>query len=153
LIVGDRVLGMLELGSMVPLLYANEARKRLMDAVARVLATAIERVQLGGNTAIQDKHRSVLKDVTNALTEKMDLPTILDRIVRGISEALNVSSCIILRDETKNCFRLEAQAGLDQSALEGVFGSGLPVSEKCLFGQTVLRRQSLASNNLAEDDR
>ncbi len=153
LIVGDHVLGTLELGSMVSHLYANEARQRLMNAVARVLATAIESVQLGGNTAIQDKQRSVLKDVTNALTEKMDLPTILNRIVGGISEALNISSCIILKDKTKGCLRLEAQAGLDQRALESVFGSGLPISDKCIFGQTVLRRQSFTSNNLAEDDR
>lgn len=153
LIVGDHVLGTLELGSMVPSIYANEALQRLMNAVARVLATAIESVQLGGNTAIQDKQRRVLKDVTSALTEKMDLPTILNRIVGGISEALNISSCVILRDETGGYLRLEAQAGLDQDALENVFLSGLPVSDKCIFGQTVLRRQSLTSNNLAEDDR
>jgi signal transduction histidine kinase/GAF domain-containing protein len=153
LIVGDHLLGTLELGSMAPRMYTHEARQRLMDAVARVLATAIEGVQLGGNTAIQDKQREVLKDVTSALTEKMDLPTILNRIVVGISEALNVSSCIILRDEVERCLHLEAQAGLNQGALESVFGSGLPVSDKCIFGQTVLRRQPLASNNLAEDDR
>lgn len=153
LIVGDHLLGTLELGSMVRHIYANEAQQRLMNAVARVLATAIESVQLGGNTAIQDKQRRVLKDVTSALTEKMDLPTILNRIVGGISEALNISSCIILRNETEGCLRLEAQAGLDQSTLESVFGSGLPISDRCIFGQTVLRRQPLTSNNLAEDDR
>ncbi len=153
LIVGDHVLGTLELGSIVPHIYANEALQRLMNAVARVLATAIESVQLGGNTAIQDKQRSVLKDVTSALTEKIDLRTILNRIVGGISEALNIPSCIVLRDRIEGCLRLEAQAGLDQRALESVFGSGLPVSEKCIFGQTVLRRQPLTSNNLAEDDR
>ena len=153
LIVGDHVLGTLELGSTVPHIYANDARQRLMNAVARVLATAIESVQLGGNTAIQDKQRSVLKDVTSALTEKIDLPTILNRIVGGISEALNIPSCIVLRDRIEGCLRLEAQAGLDQRALESVFGSGLPVSDKCIFGQTVLRRQPLTSNNLAEDDR
>jgi len=153
LMVGDHVLGTLELGSIVPHIYADEAQQRLMNAVARVLSTAIESVQLGGNTAIQDKQRRVLKDVTSALTEKMDLRTILNRIVVGISEALNISSCIILRDETQGCLRLEAQAGLEQSALESVFGAGLPVSDKCIFGQTVLRRQTLTSNNLAEDDR
>jgi len=153
LIVGDRVLGTLELGSMVPDIYADEALQRLMSAVAGVLATAIESVQLGGNTAIQDKQREALKDVTNALTEKMDLPTILNRIIGGISEALNVSSCIILRNESQDCLRLEAQAGLEQSALERVFGSGLPVSDKCIFGQTVLRRKLFTSNDLAKDDR
>ena len=159
LIVGDHVqgtqhvLGTLELGSMVPDIYADEAPQRLMNAVAGVLATAIESVQLGGNTAIQNKQREVLKDVTSALTEKMDLATILNRIVKGISEALNVFSCIILRDESQDCLRLEAQAGLEQSALGRVFGSGLPVSDKCIFGQTVLRRKLFTSNNLAEDDR
>src|SRR5260370_29280931 len=153
LIVGDRVLGTLELGSMVPDIYADEFLQRLMSAVAGVLATAIESVQLGGNTAIQDKQREALKDVTNALTEKMDLPTILNRIIGGISEALNVSSCIILRNESQDCLRLEAQAGLEQSALERVFGSGLPVSDKCIFGQTVLRRKLFTSNDLAKDDR
>ena len=67
LIVGDHVqgtqhvLGTLELGSMVPDIYADEAPQRLMNAVAGVLATAIESVQLGGNTAIQNKQREVLK--------------------------------------------------------------------------------------------
>ena len=57
------------------------------------------------------------------------------------------------RDESQDCLRLEAQAGLEQSALGRVFGSGLPVSDKCIFGQTVLRRKLFTSNNLAEDDR
>ena len=153
LIVGDKVLGALELGSMVANIYADQALQRLMNAIAGVLATAIEGVQLGGNTAIQDRQREALKDVTSALTERMDLPTILNRIVVGISEALNVSSCIILRDESRDCLCLEAQSGLEQDALERVFGSGLPVSDKCIFGQTVLRRQHFTSNNLAEDDR
>ncbi len=151
LMVGDHVLGTLELGSMVPHMYIDEALQRLMDAVARVLATAIESVQLGGNTAIQDRQRQALKDVTNALTEKMDLTTILNRVVIGISDALNVSSCIILRDTSQNYLRLEAQCGLSPSALENVFRPGLRVSDKCIFGQTVLRRQPLTSNNLADD--
>ena len=153
LIVGDHVLGALELGSMVLNTYADEALQRLMNAIAGVLATAIESVQLGGNTAIQDRQRKVLKDVTKALTEKVDLATILNRIVGGISEALGVPSCIILRDDSQAYLRLEAQSGLQQSALNRVFGDGLPVSEKCIFGQTVLYRKHFTCNDLAEDDR
>ncbi len=116
LVVEDRVLGTLELGSTALRTYTDASLQRLVSAVVRVLAAAIESVQLGGNAAIQDRQRQALKDVTSALTSK-DLSTILDQIVVGVSNALNVSSCIILVDRREGMLRLEAQSGLDTSVL------------------------------------
>src|SRR5215469_1869353 len=106
LVVEDNVLGTLELGSVTPSAYNDTALIRLVDAVARVLATAIERVQLGGNAAIQDRQREVLKDVTSALTTPLDLSAVLQRIVGGIAGALNVSAYILLLDQSRKHWRL-----------------------------------------------
>src|SRR5439155_2323733 len=52
LIVEERVLGVLELGSRVLNMYADTTLQRLVGAVARVLAAAIESAQAGGSAEI-----------------------------------------------------------------------------------------------------
>ncbi len=151
LVVEDRVLGTLELGSTAPHTYAEETLQRLINAVVRVLATAIESVQLGGNAAIQDRQRQALKDVTSALTSKMDLPTILNQIVGGIADALAVASLIVLLDRRTGRLRLEAQAGLDQQRLNTLFAAGLLVSKQCIIGQTILHRRPFVAQNITRD--
>ncbi len=152
LVVEDRVLGTLELGSTGAHTYAEETLQRLVNAVVRVLATAIESVQLGGNAAIQDRQRQALKDVTSALTSKMDLPTILNQIVSGIADALTVASLIVLFDPRTGRLRLGAQAGLDQQRLNTVFTAGLHVSEQCIIGQTILHHRPFVAQNITCDE-
>jgi signal transduction histidine kinase/GAF domain-containing protein len=152
LVVGEHVLGSLELGSVGLHTYARPALQRLVDAVARMLATAIESVQLGGNTAIQDRQRRALKDVSSALTEKMDLSVILKQVVSGISDTLNVASCICLWDQPGGTFRLEAQAGLGQQTFAKVFASGFPVRTDCILGRSLLSRKAFVSNDIAQDE-
>src|SRR5947199_8688114 len=96
LIVGDRVLGTLELGSTILDAYTDKTLQRLIEAVVRVLAAAIESAQVGGSAEIQDRQRQALKDASSALTSKMDLSSILTYNVDGISDALNVASYHVL---------------------------------------------------------
>jgi len=153
LIVEEGVLGTLELGSMVPYIYADQTLQRLVSAVARVLASAIESAQLGGSAEIQNRQRQVLKDVSSALTSKMDLSTILQQIVNGIAKALNVASLIVMHDRQDGRFRVEAQSGLDQEMLTQAFGTYIPISEQCIIGQTLEHRQPFVSNDIIADDR
>ena len=95
LIVGERVFGALELGSTALNAYADSTLQRLIGAVVHVLAAAIESAQVGGSAEIQDRQRQALKDVTSALTSKMDLPSILTQIVEGVAKALHVASAIV----------------------------------------------------------
>ena len=152
LVVEDRVLGTLELGSTIPHIYADPNLQRLISAVVRVLATAIESVQLGGNAAIQDRQRQVLKNVTSALTAKMDLPTILNQIVAGIADALNVASCIILFDRREGRLHTEAQAGLDPLVLDAFLARKLRISEACIICRTLLQRQPFVSQDIGSDE-
>src|SRR2546421_8674306 len=114
LVVGDQVLGSLELGSIRKDAYAGEALQRLISAVAHVLAAAIESAQIGGSVEIQDRQREELKNVSSALASEMDLSMILNRIVVGIAKALNVSSAIITLDQRRDGLGLKliAQYGL-----------------------------------------
>lgn len=152
LVVEDRVLGTLELGSSVYNQYADKTLQRLVSAVAGVLAAAIESVQLGGSAAIQDRQRQVLKDVTSALTSKIDLSTILDQIVVGIANSLNVAAVIIMLDREKGALSLQAQSGLDPATLEGVFNRNLLINDKSIIGQTLQRRQPIVSQDIASDE-
>lgn len=152
LMVENRVLGTLELGSTAVHTYTDHNLQRLVDAVVRVLAAAIESVQLGGNAAIQDRQRQALKDVTNALTSKVDLATVLEQIVSGVSKALNVASFIVLLNRYDYRLRLETQFGLDKDLLECILQRDSGMSEKSIFWQTLKRRQPLFSLDIAADE-
>ncbi len=153
LLVEESVLGTLELGSTVPHIYADQNLQRLVSAVARVLASAIESAQLGGSAEIQNRQRQVLKDVSSALTSKMDLSTILQQIVNGIAKALSVASLIVMQDRQHGRFRVEAQSGLNQEMLEQAFGAYIPISEHCIIGQTLRYRQPFVSHDIVADER
>ncbi|GHO84186.1 ATP-binding protein [Dictyobacter formicarum] len=152
LMVENRVLGTLELGSTALHTYADQHLQRLVDAVVKMLAAAIESVQLGGNAAIQDRQRQALKDVSQALTSKMELSTVLQHIVAGVSKALSVSSFIILLNRQTNTLHLEAQAEVAPKPLESILQQQNIMSEKNIFWQTLKRRQPLSSQDIATDE-
>ncbi|PZW30453.1 GAF domain-containing protein [Thermosporothrix hazakensis] len=154
LVVEDRVLGTLELGSVDSGVYADQTLQRLVNAVARVLAAAIESAQLGGSAELQNRQREALKAVTNALTSKLDIPTILHRIVRGIAHALNVASAIVIVDRRRNCLSFAAHAGFqgDAEELEQVFQETLPVRDGCIISRTIHAGNSVVSNDIAVDE-
>ncbi|HJT56436.1 MAG TPA: GAF domain-containing protein, partial [Ktedonobacteraceae bacterium] len=153
LVVADRVLGTLELGSIRPNAYADETLQRLIGAVVRVLAAAIESAQVGGSVEIQDRQRQELKDVSSALTSDMDLSMILSRIVAGIAKALNVASAIVTLDQQSGSLHLRAQSGLDEAALQRVIAREEASSELSILGFTLHDRQPCVSQNIAEDKR
>jgi signal transduction histidine kinase/GAF domain-containing protein len=153
LVVEGHVLGTLELGSCVAHTYADHTLQRLVGAVARVLAAAIEGAQSGGSAEIQNRQRKALQVVSSSLASKMDLPTILNQIVNGIAQSLNLASVIFTYDRHKGAVVLAAQAGLDDAILKQQIGDGIPLTETCIVGQTVMRRQSLVSRDIVDDER
>ncbi len=153
LVVEDRMLGTLELGSTVPHIYDNPTLQRLIDAVAHVLATAIEGAQQGGSAAIQDRQRRALKDVSSALTSKMDLASILDQIVTGIAQTLDVASAIIMYDRREERLRLQAQSGFDQEVANRVFNYGPGIGNGCIVGLTIVSGSPYISQDIANDTR
>jgi signal transduction histidine kinase/GAF domain-containing protein len=151
--VEDSVLGTLELGSTVEHIYADVTLQRLVGAVAQVVASAIESAQQGGSAEIQNRQRQVLKDVSSALTSKMDLSTILNQIVNGIAESLNVSSLIVMQERREGRLRVEAHAGLNVETLERVFAHHIPISDQCIIGQSLQQRRPFFSQDIAKDVR
>src|SRR6266699_6453999 len=129
LVVEDQVLGLLELGSTRIDAYADETLQRLISAIARVLAAAIESAQVGGSVEIQDRQREEMKNVSSALTSAMDLSMILNRIVAGIAKALNVASAIVTLDRHHGSLKLEAQYGLDLGILCKIIDREIALSE------------------------
>jgi signal transduction histidine kinase/GAF domain-containing protein len=153
LAVEDRVLGTLELGSCELGIYDDPSRRRLIEAVGRVLATAIEGVQAGGSVQIQDRQREALKAVSSALASRMDLPAIFHRIVTGVAEALRVSSVIVTLDREKGRLHLEAQSGLDPTVLASIVEDETALSDACIIGFTLRHRQPQVSNDIGGDPR
>ena len=153
LIVGEKVLGTLELGSNQHDTYADVTLRRLIDAVVHVLAAAIDSAQVGGSAEIQDRQREALKDVSSALTSTVDLATILDQIVVGIAKALNVASAIVTYDQRKGYLRLEAESGLNQATLRRMMVNNGGLSEQGIIGYTLRRRQPVFSNDISSDER
>ncbi len=153
LVVGDQILGSLELGSIRKDAYAGEALQRLISAVAHVLAAAIESAQIGGSVEIQDRQREELKNVSSALASEMDLSMILNRIVVGIAKALDVSSAIITLDQRRGSLKLVVQYGLDSGFLAKIVEREVALTEQAIIGFTLHRRQPNFSNDIAEDSR
>mgnify|MGYP002401055860 CR=1 FL=1 len=151
LVAGGNMLGTLELGSTKIDAYGDPALQRLIYAIARVLATAIEGAQVGGNVEIQDRQRAELKDVSTVLTTAVDLPMILDRIVTGITNALHVASAIVRFDRSQRCLLLEAQSELDPVALQKVLRQENAASDGAIIGSTLLNRDSQVSQDIAQD--
>jgi signal transduction histidine kinase/GAF domain-containing protein len=152
LIVDDRLLGSLELGSLSPRAYQQEQTLRIIQAVARVLAAAIESAQAEGNVQIQDRQRQELRKVSSALTSQMDLATILRRIVEGIATALHVASAIVTLDRRAGCLRLEAQHGMPADMLQKIISGKQVLSDQTIIGFTLRRRQPGVSNDIAQDE-
>jgi GAF domain-containing protein len=153
LVVEGHVLGTLELGSRVARTYADHTLQRLVGAVARVLAAAIEGAQSGGSAEIQNRQRKALQVVSSSLASKMDLPTILNQIVSGVAQSLNMASAILTYDRQKDVLMLVAQAGLDDAVLKLHIGDGIALSNTCIMGQTVRWRQPLVSQDIFTDER
>ena len=153
LVVGDQILGSLELGSTRVDAYIGEALQRLISAVAHVLAAAIESAQIGGSVEIQDRQREELKIVSSALASEMDLSMILNRIVVGIAKALNVSSAIITLDQRRGSLKLVTQYGLDSVILEKIVVREITLTEQAIIGYTLHRHHPNFSNDIAEDSR
>lgn len=153
LIVGERVLGTLELGSVRLNTYTNASLQRLIKAVVRVLAVAIDSAQTSGNVEIQDRQRHALKQVSSALTSTTDLSTILYHIVDGVAEALRVASAIFTLGRCEQGVCLEAQSGLDPLLLRKVIESSAVLSDQSIIGYTLQRRQPFVSNDIGADDR
>ncbi len=151
--VEESVLGTLELGSTIEHIYADPTLQRLVDAVAQVIASAIESAQLGGSADIQNRQRQVLKDVSSALTSKMDLSTILNQIVNGIAESLNVASLVVMQERRDGHLRVEAQAGLDQKIVERLLLPFISVSDQCIISRTLQYRKPFFSQDIADDER
>jgi signal transduction histidine kinase/GAF domain-containing protein len=153
LIAGGKMLGNLELGSINLDAYTDPAMRRLIHAVARVLATAIEGAQVGGNVEIQDRQRAELKDVSEVLTSEVDLPRILKRIVTGITNALHVAAAIVRYDGSRKGLYLEAQSQLDAERLQAILARKDILSEQAILGSTLLHRAPRVSQDIARDER
>ncbi len=153
LIVEGHVLGTLELGSCTAHIYRDHKLQRLVGAVAHVLAAAIDGAQSGGSVEIQDRQRQALKVVSSSLASKMDLPTILNQIVNGIAQSLNVPSAIFMYSRRKEELTLAAQSGLDGRILQELIPDSLPIRVSCIISQTVLRRQPHVSQDILDDGR
>jgi signal transduction histidine kinase/GAF domain-containing protein len=153
LVIEGHVLGSLELGSSIAHTYADHTLQRLVGAVAHVLAAAIEGAQSGGSAEIQNRQRKALQVVSSSLTSKMDLPTILNQIVTGVAQSLNLASIIFTYDRRREVLVLVAQAGLNDAVLKQHVGDGMALSDTCIVGQTVIRRQAHVSRDIVDDDR
>lgn len=153
LIVEGRLLGTLELGSTGLHTYEGDSLRRLIEGVVRVIATAIEGAQVGGSVEIQNRQRQALRDVSSALTSTMDLSLILNKIVAGVVQALNVASAIVMLNQRDRSLRVEAQQGLDDALFRRIIRQKNVLSEHSIIGYSLLTRQPCISQDIADDTR
>src|SRR5260370_42043555 len=83
----------------------------------------------------------------------MDLSSILNQIVDGIAQALNVSSAIVIFDQRGGRLRLEAQSGLEPAKLRAIVGRREALTDQSIIGYTLRRHQPCVSHDISTDER
>lgn len=151
LMAEDRFLGTLELGSRHQGTYDEPTLQRLIDAVVQVLASAIDGAQVGGSVAIQNRQRKALQNVSSALTSQADLSSVLEQIVTGIAQSLNVASAIVTFDQRTGAMHLETQTGLDEAKLRAIVEKTEAASQQTILSATRALRQSCTSDDIGAD--
>src|SRR5205823_503003 len=78
---------------------------------------------------------------------------ILDQIVHGIADALNVASAIITLDQCEGSLRLAAQSGLEPLILSKIVAKKVTMPDQTIIGYTLRRRQPSVSQDISNDER
>lgn len=150
---GENILGTLELGSSRLHAYESYALRRLIGAVVRVLANAIEGAQEGGSAAIQNRQREALKSVSAALTSQADLRTVLSAITGGLAQSLSAATAIVTFDPQTGALSLEAQTGFDEARLRPVIEQAEAAEVGDIVRVSLFERKVCISNDVATDTR
>ena len=101
----------------------------------------------------ENRQRQALKDVSSALTSRVDLSTILSSIVDGIANSLNVASAIVLFDQHEDILYLAAQSGLDAAVLQKLVSRRACLTDQSIIGCALRRQQPCVSQDISQDER
>ncbi len=103
MVVGDRLLGMLALSSYVEGFAYTERDRDLLSAIASQTAIALQNAYLFEEVQEHVDEQSVLSELAQALTARLDVDAILDEVYRGVTRLLGADNAYVaLYDEEKD---------------------------------------------------
>ncbi len=148
--VGDRVIGVLDLGSAEPAFF-SAADERELSLLGDQLASAIETRRLYENVREQARVMSVLHQVSRELTSILDRGQVLERVAERLGELIpfDVFTVMLWNEQSR---RLELRVTVRSDRLEGEPFRNLQLGEG-ICGSAAALRQPIRVPNVALDPR
>jgi len=147
LLVGDRVIGILNMQSYQPNAWEEED-ELLFSTIADQLAVALENVRLFEEARIRADELAALNEMGQALTARLSVEDVLEETYRGASRLVDITNFSIgLYDPEKEELKIALQATESDIDREMV---SVPIS-RSVSGRVIRDRQSvLIKDNLPE---
>ncbi|MAS32447.1 MAG: hypothetical protein CL610_00485 [Anaerolineaceae bacterium] len=114
LLVGGRVLGVLEIASVDPAQRYGESEQRVLHIIASAVSAAIDNAQLYKQQTERAVRLSNLNMVLMLLTETLSPDDVLDTVISSASAVSDATAIAVYRYETED-FTLVRCAGLSES--------------------------------------
>ncbi|MGE5643889.1 MAG: GAF domain-containing protein [Byssovorax cruenta] len=120
MLIGDRVLGVISVQSVVtPRLY-DEHDRDLLTTIASQAAIAVENARLFDEAQRRARETAALAEVGREISSTLDLTQVLERIASYAKELLRAETCAVyLPDKQHQRWPAIAVAGLDVAAIKG----------------------------------
>jgi GAF domain-containing protein/HAMP domain-containing protein len=147
LMVGDRVLGAIDVQSTVPFAFSLDDIE-VLQILADQLAIAISNSELFAETEEHLAQHRLIHHVTTVAASSSSLEDALSSSVQGLRVTLGDRVAILLYDAEDNRLRVVSAAGYDEDVIgmEVYMGQGIT-------GWAAENREPVLSNNVLEDSR
>lgn len=121
MLVGDRLIGTIELGSSQPEAF-DQGHLRLLTLVAAQAAAAVERARLFEQLSRRLQETRLLLQVSQGIIGTRNLEEVLDMIIRACVEAIPAAEkgSLHILDEKEQELRIRAAVGYSRQTVEAV---------------------------------
>lgn len=136
LLVGDRVVGVLDIGSHVPNAF-DESHVRFAEFIARPLATALENTRLYMSIQTQAQSLSVMHELSRELTSILDLEKLMEKVAHTIKRLIDYHGfALMLWNEKTQLLEREFSLRFDERMYNE---EGIPLGQGITGTAAVLR--------------
>ncbi|MGB4676547.1 MAG: GAF domain-containing protein, partial [Aggregatilineales bacterium] len=146
---GSRTGGVMIVASYEPGVLFAEDQLKVFWAIADQAATALDKARLFNETEARARQLATLNDIAKELSSTLDLPTLLERIMRAAVDIIGVEAgSLLLLDEETGELVFRTVAGGEQELV----GTRLPLGVG-VVSEAIESKQPVIVNNVVKDPR
>jgi PAS domain S-box-containing protein len=145
----DQVIGALTFGRLQDDRFTS-TDLAVMEPVARHTAIALANARLLETVRRRGHEFETLLEIGGHIVERMELPTLLPLVARGVNRVMDTRHCLLLLLRG-NALELAAEEGLEEEVARGF--DGLQLADTSLTGWVIRNGRPLAVPDMREDPR